>query len=78
MKVNEKLILIDGTKKEHLEWARSLRKGHKWVLVKGNPIELEKKHKIPIYFDQYGVLVKTFNIKNVPAKVSQYKRQAKN
>jgi len=53
MKVNEKLIFIDGTKKEHLEWAKSLGKGHKWILVKGSYRELEKKYKIPVYFDQY-------------------------
>ncbi|KKM69143.1 hypothetical protein LCGC14_1453830 [marine sediment metagenome] len=77
MKVNEKLIFIDGTKKEHLEWARSLGKGHKWILVKGNYRELEKRYRRPIYFDQYGVLVKTFDIKNVPAKVSQDKERVK-
>ncbi len=77
MKVNEKLIFIDGTEKEHLKWAKSLGKGHKWILVKGNPMKLEKRYKIPIYFDQYGVLVKTFDIKNVPAKVSQDKERLK-
>ncbi len=77
MKVNENLIFIDGTQKKHLEWAKSLGKGHKWILVKGNPMRLEKRYRRPIYFDQHGVLVKTFDIKNIPAKVNQDKDSLK-
>ena len=40
-------------------------------LIKGSYREWEKRYRRPIYFDQYGVLVKTFDIKNIPAQVSQ-------
>jgi len=39
--------------------------------VKGRVIDLMKKKKIRLYFDQTGVLVKKFSIKAVPASVEQ-------
>lgn len=67
------LLFIDGTNEKHLDWARKQTdREYKWVLVKGRPIDLEEQEKIPVFFDQKGILVKRFNIKNIPAKVNQY------
>lgn len=68
--LNQEMIFFDATNKEHLEWAKQSPKA-KWILVNGNPIELEKELNRPIYFDQFGVITKKLKIQNVPAKVSQ-------
>lgn len=68
--LGQDLIFFDGTKKEHLEWAKKNSKA-KWILINGDPIELEKELNRPIYFDQSGAITKKLKIQNVPAKVSQ-------
>lgn len=68
--LNQDLIFFDGTKKEHLQWAEINPKS-KWILINGDPIELEKEFNRPIYFDQSGAITKKLKIQNVPAKVSQ-------
>lgn len=71
------LIFINGDDKEQVEFAVSAYKDRdskaKIVLINGSPIELQKEHKIWIYFDQSGVLTKKFGIEHVPAVVSQEK-----
>jgi len=68
--LGQDLIFFDGTKKEHIEWAKKNSKA-KWILINGDPIELEKELNRPIYFDQSGAITKKLKIQNVPAKVSQ-------
>jgi conjugal transfer pilus assembly protein TraW len=41
------------------------------ILVAGQPLELMRNWKRPVYFDQGGTLVKRFGIRQVPAIVSQ-------
>ena len=65
------LLFFDGSNPKHLVWARSQHKIVKWVLTKGRPMETEEQENHPVYFDQFGVLVKKFGIRNLPAKVSQ-------
>lgn len=68
--LNYDLIFFDGTNKEHLQWAKG-NPTAKWILVNGDPIELENELNRPIYFDQAGAITKKLKIQNIPAKVSQ-------
>lgn len=63
------LIFIDGDDKDQVQWAIN-QKG-KIILINGAPLELEKLHKIPFYFDQGSVLVEKFDLTEVPARVNQ-------
>lgn len=63
------LILINGDDPVQLHWA--LKQEGKIVLTQGAPLQLSNQHKIPIYFDQGGVLVRKFSISKVPSRVSQ-------
>ncbi len=71
------LLFIDGDDPNQVNWARGfydiVGETHKpkIILVKGAPLELIESHKIPIYFDQAGSLVKKLGITQVPAHVSQ-------
>ena len=65
------LLFFDGSNPRHLEWARNQNQLVKWVLTKGKPMEVEEKESHPVYFDQFGVLVKKFGIKHLPARVSK-------
>ena len=70
VKPSSDLVFIEGTNKEHVKWATTLEAPCKWVLVNGNPLELEKQHDRPVYFDQQGLYTKKLGIKRVPAIVS--------
>ena len=71
------LLFIDGDDPSQVNWARGfydiVGETHKpkVILVKGAPLELIESHKIPVYFDQAGSLVKKLGITQVPAHVSQ-------
>lgn len=69
------LLFIDGSDESQLKWAldqynrRNSRA--KIILVKGKIIDLMKKKKVRLYFDQEGFLTKKFSIRAVPASVEQ-------
>lgn len=69
------LLFIDGSDDSQVKWALdqyNRRKSKaKIILVKGRVIDLMKKKKMRLYFDQTGVLVNKFSIKAVPASVEQ-------
>lgn len=65
------LLFFDATDPAQLSWAKSLPPSFKWILVKGQPMQLEETLNRPIYFDQEGILSKKFGIQQVPAYVSQ-------
>jgi conjugal transfer pilus assembly protein TraW len=65
------LLFLDGTKENHLIWAREQAGNFKWILVKGKPFEVEEREKRPVYFDQRGAHAARFQIENIPAKVVQ-------
>ena len=67
------LLFIDGDSKEQVNWALNYSKSDicKIILVKGQPIELMKKHKLRVYFDQKGILLGRFGITQTPALVKQ-------
>jgi conjugal transfer pilus assembly protein TraW len=67
----QNLLFFDGDQKEHIRWAKTHESEAKWILVKGNPFDLEKKEKRPVFFDQNGLLVQKLSIKAVPARVTQ-------
>lgn len=73
IKLSSGLLFIDGTNEGHIAWAKSQKGEHKWILVRGNPIELEEKEGRPIYFDQRGFYSKLLKIENVPCRVRQDK-----
>jgi conjugal transfer pilus assembly protein TraW len=69
--LDQDLLFFDATDSEQLAWAESFSSSSKWILVKGQPMQLEKDLNRPIYFDQGGILIKKFGITQVPAHVSQ-------
>ena len=72
-RLSKALIFINGDEELQVKYAlkESLDKQVKIVLTKGSPLELQKKHKIWIYFDQFGFLTTKLGIKHVPAVVNQ-------
>lgn len=69
--LDQDLLFFDATDIEQLAWAESLSSSSKWILVKGQPMQLEEDLNRPIYFDQGGILTKKFGINQIPAHVSQ-------
>jgi conjugal transfer pilus assembly protein TraW len=67
------LLFIDGDSKEQVNWALNYSKSDicKIILVKGQPMELMKSHKLRVYFDQKGILIGRFGITQTPALVKQ-------
>lgn len=73
------LIFIDGENEKHIKWAVSKLSDTKIyrhdqgkiILIKGSPLDLQKKLKQEIYFDQFGLLSRRLKIKHVPAIVYQ-------
>lgn len=65
------LIFIDGDSKEQIEWAINQGEENIIILIKGSPIDLMRKYKRRIYFDQSGFLSNKFGIKQVPALVNR-------
>lgn len=71
------LIFFDGDDGEQLEWVKEQlirsteAKPLKLILIKGAPLKLAEELKIPIYFDQNGILTKKLRIQHIPTRVSQ-------
>lgn len=69
--LKEELLFLDGDQPSHLEWARQQSTPAKWILVKGKPLALQHTENHKIYFDQFGLLSRKFELLHIPAKVSQ-------
>lgn len=65
------LLLFDGTRPEHIAWAKSQEGEFKWILVNGSPLELENQEGRPVFFDQGGFICRKFEIANVPCRILQ-------
>jgi len=65
------LLFLDGENPRHVQWAREQKGSYKWILVHGNPFELEKQEQRPVYFDQNGISVSKFRFKHIPVRVTQ-------
>ncbi len=70
-KLSTGLLFLNGDDPAHLNWARSQERSFKWILVQGNPFELEEQEQRPVYFDQKGFSVSKFKIQQIPARVTQ-------
>lgn len=73
---NKTLLFIDGNNKAQVDYAikqLAMNNFIKIVLVSGRPLELMRKHKVNIYFDQHQSLVERFEITKLPAKVYRQK-----
>lgn len=73
------LVFFDGTDARQVHVAYELGDKYQWrikpILVNGSPIELMKRWKRRVYFDQGGFLVRKLGIKYVPAIVTQEGRE---
>jgi conjugal transfer pilus assembly protein TraW len=73
--LRERLIFINGDNGEQVKYALKKRKEYqglaKIILTKGAPLEVQRKEKVWMYFDQQGVLTTNLGIKAVPALVEQ-------
>jgi conjugal transfer pilus assembly protein TraW len=69
------LLFVDGDSERQLEFAVNYHNNNngktKIILTNGAIIDLMNKLSIRLYFDQKGLLVSKFQIKNIPAIVSQ-------
>ena len=79
--LSQSLLFFDGDDGDQVAFAKaklkekskeSLKEGLiKLILVKGAPLALSEELKVPVYFDQLGLLTKKLGIRHVPALVMQ-------
>lgn len=67
------LLFFDGDDEMQVAFAKEKLKNTslKLILTKGAPLALTEELRVPVYFDQGGILTKKFGINHVPAVVSQ-------
>lgn len=73
---NRVLVFIDGDDREQLEFAIRRSKARPKdkvyiVLTKGAPLEIMRKDKVEVFFDQAGVLTTKFGFSHLPAVVEK-------
>ena len=75
--LSQSLLFFDGDDEEQVAFAKKKLKDNlvKLVLVNGAPLSLSEELKIPVYFDQGGLLTKKLGIRHVPALVAQEEKQ---
>ncbi|MBY0292580.1 MAG: type-F conjugative transfer system protein TraW [Alphaproteobacteria bacterium] len=73
--LSQNLLFFDADDEEQKNFAKEkLQQGSlKLILIKGKPLALSEEFKIPVYFDQGGILTKKLGITQVPALVAQEK-----
>lgn len=71
--LSQDLLFFDGDDEEQVGFVkqRLSEKSMKLILVKGTPLSLSEELRLPVYFDQGGVLTKKLGIQHVPAVVTQ-------
>lgn len=73
--LNQWLVFFDATDEGQVRAAEAIGRKYEWmvkpILVKGGPMDMMKRWKRQVYFDQGGYLVKKLGIENVPALVTQ-------
>ncbi|MBL8675857.1 MAG: type-F conjugative transfer system protein TraW [Alphaproteobacteria bacterium] len=71
--LSQGLLFFDGDDDEQIAFAKEKLKESsvRLILVKGAPLALSEKIKVPVYFDQAGLLTKKLNIKHFPTLVAQ-------
>lgn len=72
---NKYLLFVDGRDQQQLAFSKKIIAASdrpvKLVLVAGEPLDLMRKWKVQVYFDQGGALTKRFAITQVPAIIRQ-------
>ncbi|MDI9640427.1 type-F conjugative transfer system protein TraW [Geitlerinema splendidum] len=75
--LSQELLFFDGDDEDQVAFAKEKLKEKlaensvKLILVKGAPLSLSEELKVPVYFDQSGLLIKKLGIHHVPALVTQ-------
>lgn len=71
--LSQGLLFFDGDDADQVAFAKEKLKNAslKLILTKGAPLALSEELKIPVYFDQSGLLTKKLGIHHVPALVTQ-------
>jgi conjugal transfer pilus assembly protein TraW len=71
--LSSSLLFFDGDDLGQKAWAlqKSKEGPLKLILIKGAPLALSEEWKIPVYFDQGGILTKKLGIQHTPALVTQ-------
>jgi conjugal transfer pilus assembly protein TraW len=69
--LRENLAFIDGDDESQVKLALKYPNRLKIILVKGSPLQIQREHKIWIYFDQAGFITKKLGITEIPAFVEQ-------
>ena len=74
---NKRLCLINGDREAEVEWAYKSCQNvvkDRIILTKGCFSCVQEKFDQKIYFDQYQMIIKKFNIKKTPSAISQFKK----
>jgi len=73
------LLFVDGRDQKQLDLTKRITAASdrpvKLVLVAGEPLNLMRKWKKQVYYDQGGILTRRFAITRVPAMVRQEGRR---
>lgn len=73
--LSRRLLFFDGRDPRQVRRARQLMAGNeariKPILTGGSYLDLMKSWRVPVYYDQHGVLTRRLGIRQVPALVSQ-------
>jgi len=69
--LSKPIIIIDADDVEQVDWVSQRNDEFLLVLINGSPSELKEKLKKEVYFDQLGILSKRFELRQVPAVISQ-------
>ena len=76
---NKYLLFVDGRDQKQLDLTKKITAASdrpvKLVLVAGEPLNLMRKWKKQVYYDQGGILTRRFAITRVPAMVRQEGRR---
>ncbi len=77
LSLSQGLLFFDGDDEDQVAFAREkLKEGSiKLILIKGAPLTLSEELRIPVYFDQSGLITQKLGIKQVPALVIQEDRR---
>ncbi len=65
------LLFVDGRRAAEVGWALAHEAPAKIVLLAGRPLELMRKHRRPLFFDQGGRLAARLGLRFTPSLVEQ-------
>jgi len=75
VRLTRELLLFDGRDPDQVKLAKArldeLGPRLKPILVAGQPLALTRQWRVQVFFDQDGLLVQRFGIRQVPARITQ-------